>query len=113
PGAEQKFVVSPNELALERPYLQQHIMATRQAWRLDRVTTRDLSGEAPLTMADIRANVATIDNVRLWERDLLKQTFGQLQEIRTYYDFASVTDDRYMINGRYRQVHLSARELNP
>lgn len=112
PGAEQKFVVSPNELALERPYLQQHIMATRQAWRLDSVTTRDLSGEAPLTMADIRANAATVDNVRLWERDLLKQTFGQLQEIRTYYDFASVTDDRYMIDGRYRQVHVSARELN-
>ena len=63
-------------------------------------------------MADIRANAPTIDNVRLWERDLLKQTFGQLQEIRTYYDFASVSDDRYMIDGRYRQVHVSARELN-
>jgi uncharacterized membrane protein (UPF0182 family) len=45
-------------------------------------------------MADIRANAATIDNVRLWERDLLRQTFGQLQEIRTYYDFVSVNDDR-------------------
>ena len=112
PAAEQKFVVSPNELALERPYLQQHIMATRRAWRLDSVTTRDLEGAVPLTMADLHANQATINNVRLWERDLLKQTFGQLQEIRTYYDFASVTDDRYMINGSYRQVHVSARELN-
>jgi len=64
-------------------------------------------------MANVRANAPTIDNVRLWERDLLKQTFGQLQEIRTYYDFASVNDDRYVVNGSYRQVHLSARELNP
>jgi uncharacterized membrane protein (UPF0182 family) len=112
PVAEEKLVVAPNELARERPYLQQHIAATRRAWRLDSVTTRDLSGEVQLTMADIRANGPTIDNVRLWERDLLKQTFGQLQEIRTYYDFVSVNDDRYTIDGRYRQVHLSARELN-
>ena len=112
PVTEQKFVVAPNELARERTYLQQHIAATRRAWRLDSVTTRDLGGDVQLTMADIRANAPTIDNVRLWERDLLKQTFGQLQEIRTYYDFASVSDDRYTIDGRYRQVHISARELN-
>jgi uncharacterized membrane protein (UPF0182 family) len=112
PGAEQKFVVAPNELARERPYLQLHIAATRRAWRLDSIATRDLEGDVQLSMADIRANAPTIDNVRLWERDLLKQTFGQLQEIRTYYDFASVNDDRYVIDGRYRQVHLSARELN-
>jgi hypothetical protein len=112
PATEQKFVVAPNELARERPYLQLHIAATRRAWRLDSVATRDLEGDVQLTMADIRANGPTIDNVRLWERDLLKQTFGQLQEIRTYYDFASVNDDRYVIDGRYRQVHLSARELN-
>ena len=112
PLTEQKFVVAPNELARERTYLQQHIAATRRAWRLDSVATRDLGGDVQLTMADIRANAPTIDNVRLWERDLLKQTFGQLQEIRTYYDFASVSDDRYMIDGHYRQVHVSARELN-
>jgi uncharacterized protein len=112
PMAEQKFVIAPNELARERPYLQTHIAATRRAWRLDSVVTRDLEGDVQLTMAGIRANAPTIDNVRLWERDLLKQTLGQLQEIRTYYDFASVNDDRYVIDGKYRQVHLSARELN-
>jgi uncharacterized membrane protein (UPF0182 family) len=112
PAAEQRFVIAPNELARERPYLQQHIAATRRAWQLDSVVTRDLQGDVQLSMANIRANAPTIDNVRLWERDLLKQTLGQLQEIRTYYDFASVNDDRYVIDGRYRQVHLSARELN-
>ncbi|MGH7618983.1 MAG: UPF0182 family protein, partial [Gemmatimonadaceae bacterium] len=86
PAAEQKFVVAPNELARERVYIQEHITATRRAWRLDSVETRDLEGDVQLTMADVRANGPTIDNVRLWERDLLKQTFGQLQEIRTYYD---------------------------
>jgi uncharacterized membrane protein (UPF0182 family) len=112
PAAIQKFGVAPNELARERPYIAQHIAATRRAWRLDSVQTRELEGDVQLTMADITANAPTIDNVRLWERDLLKQTFGQLQEIRTYYDFFSVNDDRYMIDGKYRQVHLSARELN-
>jgi hypothetical protein len=112
PAAYQKLVVSPNELSRETPYLRNHIDATRKAWGLDHVESRDLSGEVQLTMAEIKANAATVDNVRLWERPLLKQTFSQLQEIRTYYDFVSVDDDRYTIDGRYRQVHVAARELN-
>jgi uncharacterized membrane protein (UPF0182 family) len=112
PAAFQKLVVSPNELTRETPYLRLHIDATRNAWGLDKVEGRDLSGEVQLTMANIKANAATVDNVRLWERDLLMQTFKQLQEIRTYYDFVSVDDDRYTIDGRYRQVHVAARELN-
>jgi uncharacterized protein len=112
PYAVQRLVVSANELNRERPYLEYHIAATRKAWGIDGVETHELSGENPLTMADIQSNGPTIDNVRLWERDLLKQTFGQLQEIRTYYDFVTVNDDRYMIDGKYRQVHLAARELN-
>ena len=112
PAAYQKLVVSPNELSRETPYLRNHIDATRKAWGLDHVESRDLSGEVQLTNAEIKANAATVDNIRLWERPLLKQTLSQLQEIRTYYDFVSVDDDRYMIDGRYRQVHVAARELN-
>jgi len=112
PLAVQKLSVLPNELVKEAPFLKDHIVATRAAWGIDHVQTGSLSGEATLTMADIKANSGTIDNVRLWERDLLQQTFKQLQEIRTYYDFVSVNDDRYMIQGQYRQVNLAARELN-
>jgi uncharacterized membrane protein (UPF0182 family) len=112
PVVFQKLIVSPNELARETPYLRDHIDATRRAWGLDKVVARDLSGEVQLSNADIRANGPTVDNVRLWERELLMQTLKQLQEIRTYYDFVSVDDDRYTIEGRYRQVHVAARELN-
>ncbi|MEO8090896.1 MAG: UPF0182 family protein, partial [Gemmatimonadales bacterium] len=112
PALMQKFVVSPTELTREAPYLKHHILATRKAWGLDSVEVRELAGEANLTLADIRANAPTIENVRLWDRDPLLQTFGQLQEIRTYYDFVSVDDDRYWIDGKYRQILLSPRELN-
>jgi len=112
PAVVQKLIVAPNELSKETPQLRYHIDATRRAWGLDSVLVRDLSGEARLTERDIQANRPTIDNVRLWDRDPLLQTFGQLQEIRTYYDFVSVDDDRYIIDGRYRQVMLSPRELN-
>ena len=112
PAVVQRLIVAPNELSKETPQLRYHIDATRRAWGLDRVLVRDLSGEAALTERDIQANRTTIDNVRLWDRDPLLQTFGQLQEIRTYYDFVSVDDDRYIIDGRYRQVMLSPRELN-
>jgi uncharacterized protein len=113
PAAVQKLVVAPTELTREQPYLARHIAATRRAWGLDGVTTGDLRGEATLTLGDVKANGPTIENVRLWDRGPLLQTFGQIQEIRTYYDFVSVDDDRYWINGRYRQVLLSPRELNP
>ncbi|HUL03434.1 MAG TPA: UPF0182 family protein [Gemmatimonadales bacterium] len=112
PAIVQKLVVAPNELAKETPQLAFHIAATRRAWGLDRVVTRDLTGEIGLSERDIEANQATIQNVRLWDREPLLQTFAQLQEIRTYYDFVSVDDDRYWIDGQYRQVLLSPRELN-
>ena len=112
PAALQKFVVAPTELTREEPYLAHHLQATRRAWGIDSVEVRDLGGEANLTLASLRANAPTIDNVRLWDREPLLKTFGQLQEIRTYYDFVSVDDDRYWIDGRYRQVLLAPRELN-
>ena len=112
PAIFQKLAVAPNELVKETPQLAFHIAATRRAWGLDNVVTRDLTGESELTSRDIEANQATILNVRLWDREPLLQTFGQLQEIRTYYDFVSVDDDRYWIDGKYRQVLLSPRELN-
>ena len=112
PAVIQRLVVAPTELGRERPYIANHIAATRLAWGIDSVVTRDLPGDVGLTLENIRANGPTIENVRLWEREPLLQTFGQLQEIRTYYDFVSVDDDRYVIDGRYRQVLLSPRELN-
>ncbi len=112
PAAIQKFVVAPTELTREEPYLAHHLEATRRAWGIDDVEVRDIGGEANLTLATLRANAATIDNVRLWDREPLLRTFGQLQEIRTYYDFVNVDDDRYWIDGRYRQVLLAPRELN-
>jgi uncharacterized membrane protein (UPF0182 family) len=113
PAALQRLVVDPTELTREAPFLAHHIDLTRRAWNLDRVETRALSGAATITLEDVRADAATIENVRLWDDEPLLQTFGQLQEIRTYYDFVAVDDDRYWIDGRYRQVLLSPRELNP
>jgi uncharacterized membrane protein (UPF0182 family) len=112
PAVVQRFVVAPTELTREAPYLRRHIEATRRAWALDHVEQRDLGPDTDLTLADIRANAATVENVRLWDRAPLLRTFGQLQELRTYYDFVSVDDARYWIDGRYRQVLLSPRELN-
>ena len=108
----QRFVVTPNEQAAETPYMTHNIAATRQAFNLAAVRTRNFSGDAALTRDDIDRNADTLKNVRLWDHQPLLETFGQIQELRTYYDFASVDNDRYTINGELRQVMLSARELN-
>ena len=110
--AVQRLIVTPDEQQREAPFIVHNIAATRQAFALDQVDARELSGDATLTLADIQNNTETINNVRLWDHEPLLDTFGQLQEIRTYYDFASVDNDRYMINGEYRQTMLSSRELN-
>ncbi|MBM3777560.1 MAG: UPF0182 family protein, partial [Acidimicrobiia bacterium] len=110
--ALQRFVVAPNEQARETPFIRHNIDATRRAFALDTVETSDLSGDAELSVEQIAANGATLDNVRLWDHQPLLDTFGQMQEIRTYYDFVSVDNDRYRIDGELRQVMLSARELN-
>jgi uncharacterized protein len=112
PGMYQRLVVQANELTRESPQIVNHLRATRQAWGVDSVVRRELVGESQLTPADIAANRPTIDNVRIWDREPLLQTFGQIQSIRTYYDFEAVDDDRYQIGGQLRQLMLSARELN-
>ena len=108
----QRLVVTPDELRRETPYLEHNIALTRQAFALDLLDARELSGDATLTLADIENNTDTINNIRLWDHEPLLDTFGQIQEIRTYYDFVSVDNDRYFIDGEYRQIMLSSRELN-
>jgi uncharacterized protein len=107
-----RFAVAPNEQAREGPFIAHNIAGTRTAFGLDQIEERELSGDAELTRADIERNRSTLDNVRLWDHQPLLETFGQIQEIRTYYDFLAVDNDRYVIDGRQRQVMLSARELN-
>lgn len=108
----QDYFVAPNEQNREQPYIVHNIEATRRAYALDQVEARELSGDAELTADDIAANSATLENIRLWDHQPLLQTFAQIQEIRTYYDFISVDNDRYRIDDNYRQVMLSVRELN-
>ena len=108
----QRFVVSPNEQTRETPFMTHNIAATRRAFALENVEQHDLSGDAELSWTNIVQNADTIKNVRLWDHQPLLDTFGQIQEIRTYYDFVSVDNDRYIINGELRQIMLSARELN-
>ncbi len=112
PSVFQKLIVAPNELVKETPYIKHNIAATRQAFGLDKVEERGIGGDKPLTAKDITNNNLTIKNVRLWDRAPLLSTFSQLQEIRTYYEFASIDNDRYTIDGEIRQIMLSPRELS-
>ncbi len=112
PGLIQRFLVIPNEQNMEQPFIEHNIAATRRAYGLNEVEEREISGDAELTARDIIQNAGTVENVRLWDHEQLLQTFAQIQSIRTYYDFQNIDNDRYMIDGKLRQVMLSVRELN-
>ncbi len=111
PSLMQKFVVQPNEFNREKQYIETGIQFTRQAYELDQVENQEFNINTNLTMNDIKNNDATISNIRLWDWKPIGDTYKSLQELRPYYVFNDVDIDRYTINGRYRQVMLSAREI--
>ncbi|MDO8684535.1 MAG: UPF0182 family protein [Armatimonadota bacterium] len=111
PGTVQKFVVQPNELAKESRYISYGIKMTRSGYGLTDVERRTHVVTNTLTQQDVAANQATTQNVRLWDYSPLLRVYKQMQELQQYYEFSDVDIDRYTINGQYRQVMLSAREL--
>ncbi|MGE5174122.1 MAG: UPF0182 family protein, partial [Betaproteobacteria bacterium] len=112
PSTIQSFKVSPNEIVLEQPYISHHIKFTRYGYGLENMDLQPFAANKQLTFTDIRNNLATIQNIRLWDEEPLLKTYSQLQQIRTYYHFSGVDNDRYTVNGDYRQVMLSPRELS-
>lgn len=112
PWFQQNFVVEPNELSIERPYIEHNIDFTRRAYHLDDVITEPFPADTQLDRAVLDANQPTVRNIRLWDYVPLLSSYKQLQEIRLYYNFRDVDIDRYTLNGDYRQVTLSARELS-
>ncbi len=112
PSTIQSFQVSPNESVLEQPYIASHIKFTRFGYGLESMELQPFAANKQLAFADIRKNLSTIQNIRLWDEEPLLKTYSQLQQIRTYYHFRDVDNDRYTVNGRYLQVMLSPRELS-
>ncbi|MBI3654545.1 MAG: UPF0182 family protein [Acidobacteria bacterium] len=112
PQTIHTFSVKPNELAKESPYIQANINATRHAFAIDGFEERAFQPTPTLTAQQVQANQQTLDNVRLWDRGALQAVLGQIQEIRTYYEFKIPDVDRYQINGQPKQVLIAAREMN-
>jgi uncharacterized membrane protein (UPF0182 family) len=111
-GVTQAFIVSPDEFNVEKPYIERNIMHTLKAYDLQDIEEQTFPVEYDLTQSDIQANAGTIGNIRLWDWRPLTKTYNQLQLFRTYYDFNDVDIDRYALDGSYKQVMVSAREMN-
>jgi len=107
----QGLRVEPNETTRERPYIGHNILFTRQAFGLDKVEERGFPASEEFNSQLVKANQHLSDNVRLWDWCALKAVHKQFQEIRLYYEFAYVNIDRYTVDGDYRQVMASAREM--
>ena len=112
PSTLQQFKVAPNELALETPYISHNIRFTRMGFDLDKIEVSPFDVDYNLAARDVEKNDATVKNIRLWDHAPLLRTYSQLQQIRTYYKFFDVDNDRYTVNGEYSQIMLSPRELS-
>jgi uncharacterized protein len=116
PSLIQRFLVQPNELVQERPYIERTIALTRQAFNLTDIETQTFAPEGTLTAADLQKNASTISNIRLWDTNPLLRTNRQLQQIRPYYKFAGADIDRYTLREKNesdkQQTIIAARELD-
>ena len=110
PGIIEQYIVKPNELKKETPFILNNIKLTREAYGLNKIKAKPFPVNQDITYNDILDNHHTIKNIRLWDRRPLIQTYRQLQEIRLYYDFKSIQIDRYHFD-KYTEVALGAREL--
>lgn len=112
PPIVQAYIVAPNEFERERLYIDYSLDFTRSAYGLSNVQEKFFPVKQNLTYEDFKKNKGILDNVKLWNEEPIRQTFSQLQEIRLYYEFGEVDVDRYEVDGRKRQVMLSAREID-
>ncbi len=112
PALVQRFSVEPNELTKELPYVQHNLDFTRFGYGLDDVDVRPFEASPVLTATAVEENRPTINNIRLWDPGVLSETYPELQNIKTYYNFADVDVDRYVINGELTQVMTAARGLD-
>jgi uncharacterized membrane protein (UPF0182 family) len=106
------FIVAPNQLVRERPFIAHNIEMTRRAYALDRIEMHAFPADTGIEALEPANNQATLENIRLWDWRALQDTLRQIQEIRTYYDFPDIDIDRYQIGGSVRQMMLATRELN-
>ncbi|SEC00621.1 UPF0182 family protein [Terriglobus roseus] len=111
-AAVDTFIVKPNELVKEQPYIRNNIEATRTAYALDSIVVRPFAAGTTVADADASNYQPTLQNIRLWDAQALQDTLRQIQEIRTYYDFPGIDIDRYNLDGHPRQVMLATRELS-
>ncbi len=112
PALVQQLRVAPNEIAAETPYIERNIAATRKAFGLEGVVGRSFPAKEDLTATDVIRDQVTLENMRLWDPQVIEEAYQQLQGIRPYYEFRDVDIDRYEIDGRLRQVVISVREMN-
>ena len=112
PGYVQSFIVKPNELGRETPYIEHNISGTRAGFKIDSLESREYAADITPEALNLASNRSTLSNIRLWDWQALQDTLRQIQEIRTYYDFPDVDADRYRIGGEMRQVMIAVRELD-
>jgi uncharacterized membrane protein (UPF0182 family) len=112
PAYVTNFIVKPNELGRETPFIEQNIVWTRRAFGVDRIEQRNFDAATSIPTSDVQINRPTLNNIRLWDWRALKDTLTQIQAIRTYYAFTDVDVDRYTVGGEKRQMMLATREID-
>ncbi|HKN82447.1 MAG TPA: UPF0182 family protein, partial [Pyrinomonadaceae bacterium] len=112
PSYIQSFIVKPNELDRETPYINHNIEWTRRGFGIDQIELRDFEADSSIAALDLPNNRESLDNIRLWDWRALQDTLRQIQAIRTYYDFPDVDVDRYVTAGQTRQMMIAPREIN-
>ncbi|MDR3691943.1 MAG: UPF0182 family protein [Fimbriimonas sp.] len=111
PFIVQRFSVEPDRIHKEAPFAQKAMDMTRFAYGLDKIAYKDWDVHDSPTLAEVKASTATLDNMRLWDPDILRQALEAVQSVKPYYAFNDVDIDRYRVGGKQTMLMLSPRDL--
>jgi len=112
PAAVRTVYVRPNEISIERPYIERHIEATTAAFGLNRNAKESAFTPSGQGVVDPVQDATLLANVRLWDLRAYDATITQIQALRPYYAFPDTDVDRYVLDHHIKQVLLSPREMD-
>ncbi len=112
PYMAQTYLIESNINSWERPYIEHNIKSTLRAFNLDKVEVRNFDPNPRPEKIESPHVKDVLQNIPVWDAELLGDVYHQHQELRNYYTFPDVHVGRYQIEGKKKQVFLAARELD-
>ena len=113
PSLVQRYVVDPNPLVSEQPYLERSLAATRTGLALDAIDVVPYAPTGRFAAADFSTVREQLGRVPIWDTSILEARMRELVTDTPYYKPEAPALDVVRGDGRPQLTVVSERELDP